>query len=383
MPNSNKKKLLILIEWFSPGYKAGGPIQSCVNMCIALKESYAIYVLTTDTDHGETMPYTDVTVNEWGLHNDVGVQVFYMEKQKASYQQLAYQIKQIDADFVCINLLFSPMFALYPLWLKHTKKINGQLVISPRGSLYDSAISLKWYKKKPLLFILKSLGFYRQVIFHATNKREKEAVLKYFPNNKIGIADNLPDILLPPFVSNEKTAGSLRCIFVARIVPIKNLLFLIELLAAVQQTVTLTIVGPIENEAYWLACEKAIEKLPAHITINYIGAKKNAELLGLLQQHHLFVLPTTGENFGHAIFESFRAGRPVLISDQTPWVNLAQQGIGWDLPLTDKPAFINALEAAAAWNQEQYDSFALAAYTYASNFIHNPSLIQPYHQLFL
>lgn len=383
MPNSNKKKLLILIEWFSPGYKAGGPIQSCVNMCIALKESYEIYVLTTDTDHGETIPYTDVTANEWGMHKDVGVQVFYMEKKKASYQQLAYQIKQIDAAFVCINLLFSPMFAVYPLWLKHTKIINGQLIISPRGSLYDSAISLKWYKKKPLLFILKSLGFYRQVTFHATNEREKEAVLKYFPNNKICIADNLPDILLPPFFCNVKTAGSLRCIFVARIVPIKNLLFLIELLAAVQQTVTLTIVGPIEDETYWLGCEKAIEKLPANITINYLGAKKNAELLALLQQHHLFVLPTTGENFGHAIFESFRAGRPVLISDQTPWVNLTQQGFGWDLPLTGKPAFINALETAAAWNQQQYDSSALAAYTYASNFINNPSLILPYHQLFL
>ena len=36
----------------------------------------------------------------------------------------------------------------------------------------------------------------------------------------------------------------------------------------------------------------------------------------------VFLLPTGGENFGHAIFEALSCGVPVLISDQTPWRGL-------------------------------------------------------------
>jgi len=61
----NKKKRLILIEWFAPGYKAGGPIQSCVNICRALHTQYDIFVLTSDTDHGETAPYPGKISNQW------------------------------------------------------------------------------------------------------------------------------------------------------------------------------------------------------------------------------------------------------------------------------------------------------------------------------
>src|SRR4051794_35908932 len=75
MPSN--KKLLILTEWFAPGYKAGGPIQSCVNMCLALKNKYEIYVFTTDTDHGEANPYHGITTDTWVKHANTGVQVYY------------------------------------------------------------------------------------------------------------------------------------------------------------------------------------------------------------------------------------------------------------------------------------------------------------------
>ena len=42
-----------------------------------------------------------------------------------------------------------------------------------------------------------------------------------------------------------------------------------------------------------------------------------------LGRSDLFLLPTGGENFGHAIFEALACGVPALISDQTPWRGLA------------------------------------------------------------
>src|ERR1700712_5692261 len=104
---SSPKKLLILIEWFTPGYRAGGPIQSCVNLCIALKETYDIYVFTTDTDHGETMPYKNVVTEKWITDPHTGVQVYYANKKLLSFSAIGKQISQVDPHFIYLNLLFS------------------------------------------------------------------------------------------------------------------------------------------------------------------------------------------------------------------------------------------------------------------------------------
>ena len=39
------------------------------------------------------------------------------------------------------------------------------------------------------------------------------------------------------------------------------------------------------------------------------------------------------ENYGHAIIESWGFGRPVLLSDNTPWRDLHEKGLGHCTPL--------------------------------------------------
>ena len=379
---NERKKLMILVEWFTPGYKAGGPIQSCLNISLALKDYYDIYVLTTDRDHGETQPYFGVEANRWIEDKQLGIKIYYIDKQFISFKQIAKQISAIAPDFIYLNLFFSPHFIIYPLWLKYKKKTGASVIICPRGNLYDSALSLKWYKKKPMLLLYKKMNIMQHVKFHATNEREKIAINHFFPNSNIQVANNLPNINQPPFAMLHKEPGKINCIFIARIVPIKNLLFILKLLEKIKGQVNFTIVGPQENMLYWNECKNKMNYLPKNISVNYLGAKNNQELTRLMQENHLFILPTTGENFGHSIFESFLGGRPVLISDQTPWLNLIHDNVGWDLPLDAPAAFINAIEKATAWNQQEFNVFANAAWKYAHNFISNPSLIKPYHQLF-
>jgi glycosyltransferase involved in cell wall biosynthesis len=173
-----------------------------------------------------------------------------------------------------------------------------------------------------------------------------------------------------------------RFIFVARLVAIKNLLFFLRALETVRATVELTVVGPVEEKGYWEECRAKIATLPANITVNYLGPRRNDELMPLLQQHHIFVLPTTGENFGHSIFEALLAGRPVLISDQTPWLRLAERRAGWDLPLDDPGGFSRIVEETASWDQTRFDEWAASAWEYARRFIENPELQRQYIQLF-
>lgn len=377
-----KKKILVLVDWFAPGYKAGGPIQSCVNFAFAMKKEFSIYVLTTDTDHGETEPYAGIASEQWtnNLHPDI--HVYYLRKTGLSRSGLRRQIQTVQPDFVYLNHLFSPLFVIYPLWLRYRGRIRGEVVVCPRGALYDSALAVKTWKKTPFLRLFRWLGLHRRVLFHATNEREKGAILRYFPGSKVMIADNLPNMNQPAFISRPKQAGAVRFIFVARLVAIKNLGFLLQALEEVKANVELTVVGPVEDKSYWEECQSRIAQLPAHISVNYLGPRRNDELLPLLQQHHIFALPTTGENFGHSIFEALLAGRPVLISDQTPWLGLTAKKAGWDLPLDNAGGFTRIVEETAAWDQARFDEWARSAWEYAHRFIENPDLFRQYIQLF-
>jgi glycosyltransferase involved in cell wall biosynthesis len=227
------------------------------------------------------------------------------------------------------------------------------------------------------------LGLHKRITFHATNEREKAAILDFFPGSRVIIADNLPKSDQPPFITVRKESGFLKCIFIARIVPIKNLLFLLQALGKVQATIELSIIGPVEDGGYWDECSAAIDALPANIKAYYSGPRRNDELIPILQQHHLFILPTTGENFGHSIFEALVAGRPVLISDQTPWLGLSERKVGWDLPLDNLAGFTAAIENMARWDQPVFDEWAASAWKYAHDFIGNPELQKRYKELFV
>ncbi len=63
--SNDKKTILIFIDWFLPGYKAGGPIQSCAHLIEHLSDTFNFLVVTRDIDYSENKPYTTIKSNEW------------------------------------------------------------------------------------------------------------------------------------------------------------------------------------------------------------------------------------------------------------------------------------------------------------------------------
>ena len=94
------------------------------------------------------------------------------------------------------------------------------------------------------------------------------------------------------------------------------------------------------------------------------------------------LLPTTGENFGHTILESFMAGCPVIISDQTPWKKLAQAGIGLDIPLKDPDVFRAGIEHFAALGPVDFEVYSDKAYKFAWDYCANPEMLGENRNLF-
>ena len=73
-----------------------------------------------------------------------------------------------------------------------------------------------------------------------------------------------------------------------------------------------------------------------------------------LEKYDVFFFPTKGENYGHVIAEALCAGLPIVIADTTPWRNLQNLGIGWDLPLSNPDAFSAALDELATMPAEDH-----------------------------
>ena len=122
--------------------------------------------------------------------------------------------------------------------------------------------------------------------------------------------------------------------------------------------------------------------LKENIQVNYVGPLLHSKIANSILGSHLFVLPTLGENYGHAIIEALSVGRPVLISDKTPWKNLKDYNAGWELTLSDKQAWINAIEIAASWDQDEFDKHCVGALTYAKAHSNNKELVKMYIEMF-
>ena len=62
---TDKPKILFFYDYFFPGYKAGGPVQSLTNLIGALQYDYSFSVITTAYDLLSNEPYPAINQNEW------------------------------------------------------------------------------------------------------------------------------------------------------------------------------------------------------------------------------------------------------------------------------------------------------------------------------
>lgn len=229
------------------------------------------------------------------------------------------------------------------------------------------------------------LRLYKNVQWHVTNQAEEEQVRQQIDRQaQTTIANNLPRKVTTPFTPVAKTEGSVRLCSPARVAPEKNTLYAIQCLKDLPDNIAveLDLYGQIYNQAYWQECLAEIELLPANIAVTHKGFIEPEEIPTTIKEYHALFLPTRGENFGHVILESFMAGRPVLISDQTPWRNLHIRKAGWDLPLNNPKAFEEVLMILDGMGQEEFDDWGRGAWQMGQESANDEALLEQYRKLF-
>lgn len=357
---------MIFVDWFFPGFKAGGPIQSCINLIEAFKSEWDIYVVTGDRDLQDKEPYPGIATNTW-INFQEKARVYYAKDQKLGAGKIKQLVKEVQPDAIYLNGMFSWHFSVLP-FIVMGRRIKT--IIAPRGMLQKGALQFKKWKKTIFLAGLRGTGYYRNVFFHATDEQELKDIQQIIPVNAgISLAANFPRMQALNWTSTPKQEGVLRLVFLSRISPKKNLSFVLECLAKIPETnkISLTVAGEVDDEQYWISCKQLINKMPQHITVNYSGPVLNHLLGDFYKDFHVFILPTFGENYGHAIFEALLFGKPVIISNKTPWRHLTNKKIGYDLSLDDPGACITAIEHFSAMPQQLYDEWSKEAMKFASS----------------
>lgn len=376
-----KKKILLFVDWFDPAFKAGGPIRSCVNFAMNTDDSFDIFVFTGDRDLGDDHPLKGIQTNTW-INYKKDIKVYYASPDSLGLKSVRSIIDSIHPDFIYLNSVFSRVFTIYPLLLKRYYGVKARIILSPRGMLKPSALNFKPFRKKVFLWAMRTLGISAAIRFHATDDTEVFDVKKIFNRNEVFMASNFSSEAQTIQTLTPKQKGELSILFLGRIHPIKNLDYLINALMPMKGNVRLSVVGVMEQKEYWNYCTELIKRLPASVRVEFLGEIPHHLLAGILSKHHIFALPTKGENFGHAIFDALVAGKPVIISDQTPWRGLRERNAGWDLPLSNPDAFSEALQTTVDWNSEQYEAAAKAAFALSLEKARHDGLKEKYKQIF-
>ena len=143
--NTNKKKVLICIDWFLPGTNSGGPVQSYVNLIEHFKDEFDFYVVTRNTDYKSDMPYKGISCNAWNSLMP-HLNVFYLSNHEIKGRVLKKLIYSKRFDVALVNGVNSFYFSILPVLF--LKRSGIKTVISARGMLSPQGISVKRTKKK-------------------------------------------------------------------------------------------------------------------------------------------------------------------------------------------------------------------------------------------
>ena len=347
---------------YLPGYKDGGPVRSIKNLTDFLGDEYEFNILTCDRDHGDVNQYPNIKVNEWNKVEKANV--YYVSPKGFKFSIIKELANNCDLVYICG--CFSD-YAINSLILKRFNAIKVPVIIASMGLFSPLEFKLKYKKKKLFTTVFNTLGLFKKIYWSATSKLEISEIKQQVKanDNQFFIAEDLPRMVEKIQIKKEKEENHLDITWISRITQKKNLLQAIKILNEVKYPITFTIYGTVHTEEYWNECKKQLNSLSENISWQYHGTIESEQVVQTMSKHHVFLFPTLGENYGHVIQEALSAGCPCIISDQTPWQDLEDNGVGFVHSLENESEFVQSIEYYAKMNEREFNKIAQSALNYA------------------
>jgi glycosyltransferase involved in cell wall biosynthesis len=169
----------------------------------------------------------------------------------------------------------------------------------------------------------------------------------------------IPNMLGHEFLhktKNEHRNNKIKIITTGRLVEGKKFDLLIRALSNINTPYDLNIIGngPIKNKL-----ELLIQQLNLTEKIHLLGHKNKNELVCLLEQSDLFVLPSQSETFGVSYIEALACGLPIIATDCGGPKDFVTKENGLLIPTNNLEALKNAIEFMIE-HINDYDKVAIA-----------------------
>ncbi|HMM79477.1 MAG TPA: glycosyltransferase [Pyrinomonadaceae bacterium] len=368
-----RRRILIFCDYYLPGFKGGGGMWSVVNLVDRFGRDHDFFIVTRNHDLTETESYRGVVTDTW---NDVGsAKVYFFGKGRLNTKKVAELVVEIRPNAIYLNSLFS--LPVIKFLTARRKDLVGELpvILAPCGELSRAALKIKATKKKLFLAYAKAVGLYDGVIWKASFEADAADIRDVFGADVevMTAPDLVPEAILPDFSPAWKPAkapGSVKLVYLSRISPKKNLIYLLERLKEVESgEITLDIIGPVDDEAYWQKCKATIAGMPKNVSVKAHGAFPNSEALRRTADSHFFVMPTLNENFGYVFIEALAAGCPIIVSDNTVWTDVEEKRVGWQIPLSEPERFVRQIRNCLAMDSTEYVRMSADARKYAEEWL--------------
>ena len=377
---TEKTSVVVVCDWFDPAFRAGGPVQSLVNLVTQLHDHYSFSIICGNLDYGSDNALP-VPTGIWIDWNGMA-RVMYLDNKTLSRKTLFSILNEnvSEKSVLYVQGIFSRYFSIYPILWWHRSK-HRKIVVAPRGMLHRSARSVKPFKKTLFLTLARLFGWFNNIDWQSTQPDEtKEIRAAMGKKAKIMEAANIPRSI-PPYQIRNDYGEPLKILSVGRISDEKDPAMLVHVLGRLAFPAEATVIGDYSDEDYFNQFNNLCNQLPDHVKVTHIRAVSPSDMGSFYRSHQVFVSCSKGENFGHAIAEALSYGLPCFIGENTPWTGLKERQSGEELPL-EPAAFEAALNAYHQLSFEEKAEMSHAAHNFAVEFFQPEKFHKQYKALF-
>lgn len=318
-------KILHIIPAYLPAIRYGGPVQSVHSLNVALvRVGHDVTVFTTNIDGpGEVR----VPLNEPVMMD--GVRVFYFNGSFPRswfysvdlHYTLATRIREFDIVHITSVFLAQSTLGAY-----YAKKFNMPYIISPRGSLMKTPLSMSGFKKQLYISLIERRNLAGAAAIHFTvPAEEREYREAGLPLNKaIVVPNSIPAV---PALRKEEAdafraeycipADNKVVLFMGRVSPIKGLDTLIPAFASVVNNVshgTLVVAGG-DDRGYMAEVKKIVADRHIADKVVFTGMLHGEEKEAAYAASDVFVMPSVSESFGMSAVEAMHAGTTAILTE--------------------------------------------------------------------
>ncbi len=334
-------RVLHVTPYFAPAFRYGGPPRSILGLCRALMEAGVEIEVFTTTANG---PEPLAAAPEGTEYEGVRVRYFPLawprRYWRASGLAAALERALPAADLVHVHGLWNMTGSAA---VARTRSAGRPYVVSPRGMLQPAAMRRHRALKAAAYWASERAHVSGAAFLHATSLIEQRQIVKYGPP-VVTIANGVAPVAISPGALEEIRdraqidAGDEVVLCLGRLHPIKRL----DLLAAAFEIVhrarpraRLVIAGP-DEDGYRAHVQPLFA--PVAGATRWLGAVDGETVAALFAASRTLVQCSDSESFGMSVAEALAAGLPVVVTNGTPWPQVAALELGYSV--AQEPAAI-------------------------------------------